>query len=425
MTTPHSTDNARQDGAALRVLVSGGSIAGPAAAFTLWRAGFAPTLLESAPEPREAGQNVDVRGPGREVLRVLGLYERIAAAGTGETGTQFLRSDGSVYATTPVEQGGADGPTAELEILRGRLSKLLLDATEGQVEHRYGDRITRVDQDERGVGVTTAAGRRERYDLLVVAEGKRSTTRDCVFPGEVVYRDRGEYVAYGTIDRAETDENCWQWMTSTGSRIASLRPDDVGTTRAALGFLTPPMGVERLDVGAQVAVLRARFDDAGWQVPRILDGFAARPRDFYVERAEQVSVPRWTAGRVALLGDSAWAVPTGMGTTLALLGAYVLAGELANERTRTSEGRSSFDPSRALQAYETRLRPYVTRTQRLAPGVPAIALPRTRAGLAALHGAHRLATSRVLKTLTRRVLLPSTSTSFVLPTYANPGDPAG
>ncbi|WP_176818878.1 FAD-dependent monooxygenase [Quadrisphaera sp. DSM 44207] len=144
-----------------RVLVTGGSIAGPAVAHELWRAGLSPTLLERAPRVRSAGQNVDVRGAGHEVLRRMGLHGSVAAAGTGETGTRFLRPDGTAYATIPAEQGH-DGPTAELEILRGRLSALLLQATVGEVEHRYGDHLVEVSQDEHGVDVVTAAGHRER-----------------------------------------------------------------------------------------------------------------------------------------------------------------------------------------------------------------------------------------------------------------------
>ncbi|GLY02944.1 FAD-dependent monooxygenase [Actinoplanes sp. NBRC 101535] len=380
----------------MRVLVTGGSIAGPAVAWQLHRAGFTPTLLERAPEPRGAGQNVDIRGAGRDVLRRTGMYERVAAAVTGETGTRFLRPDGSVYASIPVH-GRPDGPTAELEILRGELSRLLLEATAGKVEHRYGDRLVHLTQDERGVGVVTETGREERYDMLVIAEGRRSSTRDLVFGAEVTYRDLGEYVAYGTVDRAADDDGWWHWMTATDGRIASLRPDNVGTARAALGFLAPPMGLNRLDTATQLRVLRERFAGVGWKVPRILDGFAARPREFYFERAEQVFVPRWSHGRVAVVGDAAWGGPTGMGTTLALLGAHVLAGELA---------RAPHDPPAALRAYETLLLSYVTKTQRLPPGVPAVALPRTRRGLTMLHGLHRLAATRAFRRLADRAPAP-------------------
>jgi 2-polyprenyl-6-methoxyphenol hydroxylase-like FAD-dependent oxidoreductase len=391
-----------------RVLVTGGSIAGPALAWGLWRAGFAPTLLERAPEVRSAGQNVDIRGAGHEVLRRMGMHETVAAAGTGETGTRFLRPDGTAYAVLPVREG-KDGPTAELEILRGELSKLLLAATGGEVEHRYGDHLVQVGQDDGGVEVVTAAGRRERYDFLVIAEGKRSTTRDLVFGNDVTYRDRGEYVAYGTIDRTDSDDEWWNWLTATDSRIAFVRPDNVGSTRAALGFLAPPMGLDRLDVQTQISVLRARFAGVGWQTQRILDGFAARPQEFYFERAEQVYMPRWSSGRVAILGDTAWAGPTGMGTSLALLGAHVLGGELAADLANARRQGSPFNPGNAFRAYETLLRPHVEKTQQLPPGVPAIALPKTRWGLRVLHGVHRLAATPALRVIADRSLLPTAS----------------
>ena len=416
-----------------RVLVTGGSIAGPALAHELRRAGFTPTLLERAARPRGAGQNVDVRGPARTVLRRTGLLEAVAAAGTGEVGTRFLKPDGSTYASFPVRRhvrehgtapdSGVDGPTAELEILRGRLSTLLLDATDGQVEHRYGEHLVHVDPSAPGGGVdvVTAGGSQEHYDLLVVAEGKRSSTRDHVFAGggrtEVSYTDRGQYVGYGRIERTHDDDQWWRWLTAPGGRIVSLRPDDVGTTRATLAFMAPPMGINRLGVDAQLAVLRERFADVGWQAQRVLDGFTAAPEEFYLERAEQVHTPRWSRGRVALLGDTAWGGPTGMGTSLALLGAHVLAGELALERDRAVAQGVPLVPERALLAYEERLRPYVDRTQRVRPGIPALASPTSGWGVRVLRGAHRLAATTLLRGAGERALLASTSETFDLPDY--------
>jgi len=414
-----------------RVLVTGGSIAGPAVAHELWRFGFAPTLLERAPRPRAAGQNVDVRGSAREVLRRTGLYEAVAAAGTGEVGTRFLRPDGSTYASFPVRDHthrleadrAADGPTAELEILRGRLSELLRGATGGDVEHRYGEHLVHVEHDVPGGGVdvVTSRGSREHYDLLVVAEGKRSATRDLVFTdgrrAEVTYTDRGQYVGYGRIQPSRDDDQWWRWLTAPGGRIVSLRPDDVGTTRATLAFMAPPMGLNRLGVEAQLAVLRERFADVGWQTQRVLDGFAGAPEEFYLERAEQVRTPRWSRGRVVLLGDTAWGGPTGMGTSLALLAAHVLAGELALERERARSRGASLEPERALTAYEQRLRPYVDKTQRVRPGIPALALPKSRWGLALLHGAHRLAATPLLRRAGERALLASSSETVELPDY--------
>jgi 2-polyprenyl-6-methoxyphenol hydroxylase-like FAD-dependent oxidoreductase len=111
---------------------------------------------------------------------------------------------------------------------------------------------------------------------------------------------------------------------------------------------------------------------------------------------------------VALLGDTAWAGPTGMGTSLALVGAHVLAGELS---------RTPSDPRGALHAYEKFLRPHVEKTQQLPPGVPGIALPKSSWGLKVLHGVHRLAATRALRAVAERAVLTSASSGFELPEY--------
>ena len=108
--------------------------------------------------------------------------------------------------------------------------------------------------------MVSAAGRRERYDLLVIAEGRRSRTRDLAFTSPAGYRDLGQYVAYGTIDRRAGDDDWWHWMTATGARTAGIRPDDLGTLRAHLSFATPPFGFESLPREAQFQVLAERLD---------------------------------------------------------------------------------------------------------------------------------------------------------------------
>ncbi len=183
------------------VLVSGASIAGQALAYWLRRYGWTPTVVERADRLRTAGQNIDVRGAGREVARRMGVEAAILAAGTGEVGTRFLGSDGQTIAEFPAGEGNSDGATAELEILRGQLARLLVDLTEPDVEYVYGDRITRLDQDDDGVTVGFANGADRRFDLVVVAEGMCSRTRDLVLGDEVEVRDLGLYTAYCAIPR--------------------------------------------------------------------------------------------------------------------------------------------------------------------------------------------------------------------------------
>lgn len=395
-----------------RVLVTGGSIAGPALAWALHREGFAPTVLERSPARREAGQNVDVRGLGREVLRRTGLHDAVLAKRTGEVGTRFVDEAGRVQAEVTATDG-RDGPTAEVEILRGDLSALLLDAVEGDVEVRYGDAVTSVEQDASGVDVTTASGARERYDLLLVAEGRSSRTRRHLFADATRVVDKGVNIAYGTIDREEGDDDWWYWMTTTGRRTVSVRPDPLGTLRASLNFMTPEFGFDALPVAAQLQVLRARFRGVGWRVDRVLEGFAQRPEEFYTERMAQVVVSRWSSGRVALVGDAAWGSgPTGMGTTLSLVGAHVLAGELG--RTLTEPGLT---PGDAFARYERLLRRYVDSAQGLPPGTPGLAHPRSERGVRLLHRGMRVALAPALRPLTEKTVITSQRHEPTLPDY--------
>ncbi|NIZ91249.1 FAD-dependent monooxygenase [Kineococcus rubinsiae] len=395
-----------------RVLLTGGSIAGPTLAWGLHRAGFAVTVLERSPARRDAGQNIDVRGLGREVLRRTGLQDAVMARLTGEVGTRFVDEAGRVVAEVTAT-AGRDGTTAEVEILRGDLSALLLDAVDGDVEVRYGDAVTSVDQDATGVDVTTASGARERYDLLLVAEGRSSRTRRHLFADRTRVVDKGVNIAYGTIDREEQDDDWWYWMTTSGRRTVSVRPDPLGTLRASLNFMTPDVGFDGLPVAAQLQVLRARFGDVGWRVQRVLEGFAQRPEEFYTERMAQVVVSRWSTGRVALVGDAAWGSgPTGMGTTLSLVGAHVLAGELG--RTLSESGVTHGE---AFARYERLLRRYVDSAQGLPPGTPGLMHPRSDRGVRVLHRGMRIALAPALRRFAEKTVITSQRHEPALPEY--------
>ncbi|MCH1868179.1 FAD-dependent monooxygenase [Nocardioides sp. CFH 31398] len=400
-----------------RVLVTGASIAGPTLAWGLDRAGFEVTLLERSPEPRRAGQNIDVRGLGREVVRRMGLEGEVMANLTGEKGTRFVDRSGSPYAVFPRTEG-QDGPTAEVEILRGALAGILMDRVPAGVEVRYGDHVVGAEQDAAGVDVDLASGRRERYDLLLVAEGRSSRTRRLLLGDTTTYRERGVTLTFGTLDRVLGDTDFWDWYTATGGRVASMRPDNLGTIRATLSFTSPPMGFERLPLDAQLIVLRERFAGAGWQAERILDGFAARPEEFYSQRMEQVVLRPWSRGRVALVGDAAWGSgPTGMGTTLALVGAHVLTGELAADRER---GLTS--PAAAFGRYERLLRRYVDSAQGLPPGGARLVHPASRLGVRGIQAMHRVTASRPVRRLFTEHLLTSETHEPVLPDYPFAGE---
>lgn len=387
------------------ILISGASVAGPTAAFWLARSGHRVTVVERAESLRTAGQNVDVRGSGREVLRRMGLEETVAARTTGEVGLRFV-GDRGVLAEFPAGDDDSGGATAQIEVLRGILARILVDAGSPDVTYVFGDQIERIEQDADGATVTMAGGTSGRFDLVIVAEGSRSRTRDRLF-GNVELRELGLYTAFGTIPRDPTDDQWWTWYNAAGGRSITMRPDNVGTTRVALSFLSGDSRLQALDDEAQRAAIDRAYRDVGWQAPRIRA--ALRTTDeLYLDYLTQVRAPRWSSGRVILCGDAAWcATPvSGIGTTLALTGAYLLAGEIATAATLDA----------AVAGYERRMRPLVDRAQKLPPGTPRLAHPRSRAGLAVVRGLLRIAGSRPARTVAARFSSPETDAGD-LPLY--------
>jgi len=378
-------------------------------AYWLKRHGLSVTLVERAPELRNSGQNVDVRGIGREVLRRMGLEDRVRMSGTGEVGLRFVDDRGRSLGEFPVgDSASGDGPTAELEILRSELSRLLVDEA-GDAEYLFGERIVSVAQDQGGVDVTFAGAGTRRFDLLIVAEGIRSTTRNMVFGAEPDYRDLGFYTAYCTIPRTADDDQWWRWYTTAGGRSVQLRPDNVGTTRASLNFFCPPTGLDYQDRESQVRRLQEVFADVGNAAPRILRTLADDPSSLYLDRIAQVRLPSWSRGRVAVVGDAAYcATPvSGMGTSLALAGAYLLAGAVG----------TNTDHVEAFASYEREMRPFVDEAQKLPPGVPRIANPTSRVGVRVFRTAVRVAASAPVRALTSRLASSSTDAAPTLPEY--------
>lgn len=378
------------------VLISGASIAGPTLALWLARLGLDPVVVERFPSLRVEGQNVDVRGTGREVLRRSGVEEAALAHRTGESGTAFVDDAGRTVADFPAATGEVDGATAELEILRGRLSGLLHDATRASTEYVFGDQIADLTEHPHGVEVTFASGAQRQVDLVVIAEGVRSRTRTRVFGGSPLHH-LGVYCAYLTIPRTADDDDRWRWYAALGGRSVHLRPDDTGTTRAILTFLSDTRGLDDLDAAAQVQVLTGVFAGAGWETDRVLaglraslDGPGAEP--FYFEDLAQARPATWASGRTVLLGDAAWCASpmSGMGTTLSLTGAYVLAEEIA----RVTRDSRIGDHREAFARYEARMRPFVAKAQKLPPGTPWVANPRSTRHRRLLWAGMRAASSR-------------------------------
>ncbi|SEP58677.1 FAD-dependent monooxygenase [Microlunatus flavus] len=342
----------------IRVLVQGASIAGPALAYWLRRYGAEVTVVEQAPGLRQGGQAVDARGVAREVVRRMGLEAQVQAARTRTAGVQQVDATGNVVHTERAEDQGGDGYVAEIEILRGDLARVLHEATRDDVEHLFGDRVAALAQDADGVDVTFAGGAQRRFDLVVGADGVHSSLRRMAFgPHESIVRHLGLVVAWFSLPNAFGLDR-WLVEHAEGGRCAGLRPvQDTERAIATLWFPAPAQALDHRDAAGQKDLLRAGMAGFGWRTDEIL-GHVDDAGDFYLDECAQVVLDRWSRGRVGLIGDAAYSASpmSGAGTGLALVGAFLLAGELAG---------AGWDPEAGFAGYQRRMQDYVDANQEI------------------------------------------------------------
>ena len=342
----------------VRVLVSGASIAGPALAHWLHRRGAEVTVVEQTPGLRPGGQAVDTRGVAKEVIRRMGLDAAVRAVCTDTAGAYTVDADGNVLETFRADDHDGDGYISEIEVLRGDFSQVLYDDTRDSVEYVFGDRIAELTQDGDGVEVTFASGGRRRFELVIGADGLHSALRGMVFgPREQFVRHLGLVLAFYTVPN-EFGLDRWLLDYQEAGRSAGLRPiKDATKAIAMLSFPTPDFDIDHRDVEGQKRLLREQMAGFGWLTPRILAHLDDTP-DFYLDQVAQVVMDRWSSGRVGLIGDAAFSSSpmSGGGTGLALVGAYLLAGELA---------AAGWDPDAGFAAYEAQMRPFVEANQEI------------------------------------------------------------
>ncbi|MFF4756551.1 FAD-dependent monooxygenase [Streptomyces sp. NPDC002514] len=340
-----------------KVLISGASIAGPALAFWLNRYGYEVTVVEKAPTPRGGGYPIDVRGTALEVVSRMGILPRLREAHIDLRRLTFLDADGSEV--TSVHPHNVTGGVAgrDLEVRRGDLSDVLYTAVRDDVEFVFNDSIDTLDQFGAGVDVTFRRGGSRTFDMVFAADGLHSSTREMLFgPEEQFHHYLGYCFAVFTMRNTFGLSRETVMWNSPGRAAALYAAGDNDEVHAFLNFAHPEPPFDAFpNPEAQRDLVATAFADAGWEVPGML-AVLRDAEDLFFDAVSQIRVPRWSSGRVALVGDAAWAPSflTGQGTSLALVGAYMLATSLTDR-----------DHTAGFTAYEQDTREFVTVNQNL------------------------------------------------------------
>lgn len=356
------------------VLISGASISGPALAYWLHRSGCAVTVVEKAGALRAGGYPIDIRGTAIEVVRRMGILPRLRDAHIDSRRCTFLDADGSEVASLnpSAVAGGVEGQ--DLEVRRGDLAASLYGKVRDDVEFLFGDSIDTLDQSGQGVDVTFHSGQRRTFDLVVGADGMHSHTRESLFgPEEQFHHYLGYCFAIFTMPNTfGLSREVMMWNTP-GRAAALYAVGDNDELHAFLNFHQPEPPLDALrNPDAQRDLVATVYAGAGWQVPGMVKALREAD-DLFFDTAGQIRMPHWSSGRVALVGDAAYAPSflTGQGSSLALVGAYMLANALATHRDHTA----------AFAAYERDVRDFVAMNQALVDKGGATLFPTTAQAL--------------------------------------------
>lgn len=369
-----------------KVLIVGAGVSGSILAFYLGKQNFEVTVVERSRAGQKLGQGIEIEEPALSVVKHMGIVGRLEQVKTGEKG--FTLVDESARNRGTISMNASFSPTGALELMRGDLTEVLYHAADEleNVSYEFQTSIRSFKEVNNKVVVEIQkrgedTARTEEFDLVIGADGARSRTREMLFGSSLnPYKAIGAYVAYFSIPREEQDWPNSKLCHFPNRRVIWLRPtrDDSKETSVYFIHLSNDLPALREanvsgDRPKQKEEVAKLFSGCGWEAQRVIDGMM-KSENFYSDELNQVKIPRWSQGRVVLLGDAAWAPTpfTGQGNQLAIIGAWVLAQELSRDRSTV-----------AFQKYETRLRSYVEESQNIPLGgkLPLLFVPQTRLGI--------------------------------------------
>ncbi len=334
------------------VLISGASIAGLTLAYWLNKFGYQVTVVEISSGLRRGGSPIDVRGDALDVAKEMGILGKIKA-------NEFIHIDEIVNAKNePIVTFSLNAQTeylGDIEIHRDDLVDILYEnIPTNEVEFLFENTIEQLIQHENKVEVTLKSGERNNFNFVFGADGTHSAVRKLAFGDEVNYsKFFGEYFAIVEAPNLKPDKPGSGTIYNEPGKMAAIYPFK-NAVNAIVVFRSPKLNWDYRNREQHKQILKDVFKDSSWRIPEIIDAML-HSDNLYFDEVSQIHMPNWTQGRVALVGDAAHAASfhTGMGTSLAMQGATLLATEL----------HSNDDYKTAFAKYEETYRPFVESVQ--------------------------------------------------------------
>lgn len=357
------------------ILISGAGIAGVTLAYWLKKFGFNPTIVEKAPTLREGGYAIDFWGAGFDVAQRMDILPDLDKADLGISEVTIIdekgrRKCGINYAKLKKLMNGR-----AFTLLRSDLLKVIYQHLEKDVEIIFDDSITRIEQYPVKTTVTFRSGKIRDFHLVVGADGLHSNVRNLVFGEESQFEKfYGYYTSSYTIEDNMLTGNAFLMYNVPCKQAAIYSTEKSKKTTTFFIFSSPQkITYSHHDIEAQKQILRSEFQNAGWQCSELISKMDTAP-DFYFDVVSQIQMNEWSKDRVTLVGDACDcpSLLSGQGSTLAMVGAYILAGELK---------QANGDHQVAFSKYQNIFKPFIEDKQKKAQGFAKSFVPKSKFGI--------------------------------------------
>jgi 2-polyprenyl-6-methoxyphenol hydroxylase-like FAD-dependent oxidoreductase len=356
------------------ILISGAGIAGLTLAYWLRKFGFNPTIVEHSPHLREGGYAIDFWGAGFDVAERMGIIPELNNADLGISEVSFVDENNQRRGRMDYVKLKQLMNGHAFTLLRSDLEKVICNHLEKDAEIVFADSITKIEQHANEITVTFRTGKIRSFHLVIGADGLHSNVRTLIFGNEAQFE---KYYGYYTSSFTFEDDifrgNSFLTYNIPGKQAAIY---SINEHKAAAFFIfSSPQKLDYNyhDINKQKKILRVEFENAGWRCSELLSKID-EVADFYFDVVSQIRMHHWSRDRVTLVGDACDcpSLLSGQGSTLAMVGAYILAGEL-------KEARGNY--KLAFKQYENIFKPFINRKQNIAQNFAKSLVPKSKFGI--------------------------------------------